>query len=83
MTGDNIKQSYAEASKRNISDSAVASFGDARNVVAMSVMCVVISVMKEPKVPDIFQETMNSLLKANNLPSFSLGSVTPPTMKKF
>ena len=44
-------------------------------------MCVVVSALKNAEVPGTFADTMQHLLKANNLPHFSLGDITPPTMQ--
>ena len=46
-------------------------------------MCIVVSAMKNAEAPGIFTDTVNQLLSANNLPKFSLGTITLPTMQNF
>ena len=50
-------------------------------LMAKAFMCLTLSTMKNAKEPGSFERTLNHLLQANDLPSFSLGGIAPPTMR--
>ena len=49
-------------------------------ITSRSIMCVMVAALKQPKSSAEFESTINSLLTANNLPSFRLGMVSPPIL---
>ena len=76
-------KSYATATKSDTRQNNAELLGATNEVIAKSVMCMVVSAMKNAEAPGTFTDTMNQLLSANNLPKFSLGTITPPTMQNF
>ena len=75
------RQSYAAVSKPSTPTVTKDILTNCNDIIAKSVMCMVVASMKNAETPGTFVDTMNHLLKANNLLSFSLGDITPPTMK--
>ena len=43
-------------------------------------MCIIIASMKDAEKPNSFNEVLDQLLKANNLPTFNMGTVAPPKL---
>ena len=46
-------------------------------------ICIIIASMKNCETPGVFESTLNTLLRANNLPDIKLGGVTPPRNAPF
>ena len=74
------RPTYSSITKSNVPLSGKDILPNANEVIAKSVMCMVVSAMKNAEVPGSFVSTMDHLLRANNLPQFSLGDITPPSM---
>ena len=75
------QRSYAAAAKPGTPQpSPMNMFTGTSEIIAKSVMCIVVSALKNAETPGSFADTMQHLLKANNLPAFNLGDITPPTM---
>jgi len=53
---------------------------DASVIISRSTVCVMIAALKEKESRGTFEEVLNRLLTANNLPSISMGDVTPPAV---
>ena len=75
------KRTYAAASITDKPTAMANVLSGTIELIAKSVMCVVVSALKNAEAPGTFSETMHHLLRANNLPEFSLGDITPPTMQ--
>ena len=65
-------KSYAAATKSDTMQNNAELLGAINEVIAKSVMCIVVSAMKNAKAPGTLTGTMNQVLKANTLPKFSL-----------
>jgi len=53
---------------------------DTREIVSLTTACVLIASIKEREVKGSFGDVLNKLLATNDLPSFSMGEVTPPLL---
>ena len=73
-------QSFADAVKSSRPNVSAELSSSANEIIAKSVMSIVVSAMKNAEAPGTFADTMNHLLKANNLPKFTLGGISPPTV---
>jgi len=49
------------------------------NVTSKATTCILLAIMKPQQNPKQFEDTLNHLLKQNNLPTISIGNYIPPT----
>ena len=74
------RRTYSSITKSSVPLNGNDFLSIANEVIAKSVMCMVVSAMKNAEVPGSFASTMDHLLRANDLPQFSLGDISPPSM---
>jgi len=70
---------YVSATKQNIPIDSLYSSDLTASLIRAN-MCIMIAGMEDNISPGTFQKTLDSLLSANGLPSFSLGKVKPPRL---
>ena len=81
LRGSEMKSTTSNVVKQNLADT---SHNIDHNVLLKSIilsnMCITIATLKESETPGKFNDCLNQLLQANNLPSFNMGDLTPPSL---
>ena len=75
------RQVFSFATKAGAPQNTMDHLPNTYDLIAKSVMCVVVSALKNTDTPGTFEITMNHLLRANNLPNFALGGISPPVIQ--